>query len=40
MLQYYNYSIKQKKNKKEAQNMMKAETFAGVERERERQLQH
>ena len=37
MLQYYNYSTKQKKSKKEVQNMKEAKTFAGVERERERE---
>ena len=30
----------QKKSKKEAQNMKKAKTFEGVEREREREPQH
>ena len=38
MLQYYNYRANPKKNRKEAQNMKKAKTYAGVEREREREL--
>ena len=39
-LYYYNYRKIQKKSEKEAQNMKKAKTFAGVEREREREPQH
>ena len=35
-LYYYNNRKNPKKNKKEAQNMEKAKTYAGVERERER----
>ena len=37
MLQYYKYNKNLKKSKKEAQNMKEAKTYAGVERERERE---
>ena len=39
-LYYYKYSKNPKKSRKEAQNMKEVKTFAGVEREREREPQH
>ena len=40
LVQYYKDRTNPKKSEKEAQNMIKTKTFAGVEREREREPQH